>query len=397
MIEFNRTTYQFLLPFFYYKDNMFLSINSRKKFYTEDEIARMLLASDSENDEDLDDMEEIVSFQNVKFKRIGDSKISYEDEINQIGTVQYQEEESNNIQISNIPANDRATHMSENLINMPIIFEDQLPDVLVQEEITTEDMYLSNTDVEEQVQETTDNEPVVLEYDPISDEQFESSIIRDLPHTKRNDIQWQRGCPDKQEFVSNSLSFEENIDCDPNIPSPLEYFHRYIPKDFFETLSFYTNMYATQKDVPNWKATHAAEIEILFGLHMAMGNIKFSQLHMYWGNDFPMPLFSESMTKKRFSSLRNNLHMIDNLSRPKDDTDRLFKVRPIIESVRKRCRELIPEKILSVDEQIIPLRAKFNIKQYVKGKCLIKIFILYFSSMLFLNFKVLSSTPVGGF
>lgn len=65
-----------------------------------------------------------------------------------------------------------------------------------------------------------------------------------------------------------------------------------------------------------------------------------------------------------FFQLRNNLHIIDNNSIPRDNTDRLIEVRPLYDSVRKRCLE----QTISVDEQIVPFRGKLEIKQYVKGK-----------------------------
>lgn len=48
--------------------------------------------------------------------------------------------------------------------------------------------------------------------------------------------------------------------------------------------------------------------------------------------------------------------------------DKLYKVRPIIDSVRQRCLQLELEENLCIDEQIIPFRGKLSIKQYIKGK-----------------------------
>jgi hypothetical protein len=53
---------------------------------------------------------------------------------------------------------------------------------------------------------------------------------------------------------------------------------------------------------------------------------------------------------------------------PNNNKDRYVKVRPVLESVRKRCKELPLEENLSVDEQIIPFKGKLNIKQYIRGK-----------------------------
>lgn len=74
------------------------------------------------------------------------------------------------------------------------------------------------------------------------------------------------------------------------------------------------------------------------------------------------------MTCDRFSQLRNNLNIINNLEIPPDNKDKFIKIRPMINAVRKRCLELPVEEIISVDEQIIPYTGQLSTKQYIKGK-----------------------------
>lgn len=51
-----------------------------------------------------------------------------------------------------------------------------------------------------------------------------------------------------------------------------------------------------------------------------------------------------------------------------DSGDRLWKVGPFLELIRKRCLEQALEQECSVDEQMIPFKGQLSIKQYVKGK-----------------------------
>ncbi|XP_072376186.1 microtubule-associated serine/threonine-protein kinase 2-like, partial [Diabrotica undecimpunctata] len=48
--------------------------------------------------------------------------------------------------------------------------------------------------------------------------------------------------------------------------------------------------------------------------------------------------------------------------------DRLWKVRPLFNTIRKRCRQLEPEEVYSIDEQMVPFKGAVNIKQYIKNK-----------------------------
>lgn len=120
---------------------------------------------------------------------------------------------------------------------------------------------------------------------------------------------------------------------------------------------------------------------------------------MYYDKRWNMPFFSKNMSVNIFFSLRNHLHLTDIASRPSDCKDRLFKVRPIIEQVRRQLHQLPLEENLCVDEQIIPFKGKFMAKQYVKGKPCpwgIKVFFLCGKSGMPFDFIVYqgSTTPL---
>lgn len=61
-------------------------------------------------------------------------------------------------------------------------------------------------------------------------------------------------------------------------------------------------------------------------------------------------MFADTMSVNRFMKIRNNLHFV--VDKPSTD-DRLWKVRPIIDHVMKRCHELDVEENVCIDEQIV--------------------------------------------
>jgi len=73
------------------------------------------------------------------------------------------------------------------------------------------------------------------------------------------------------------------------------------------------------------------------------------------------------MNVNRFFKLRQNFHVVDN-NAPRNSNDRCWKVRPLLNAIRERCRELPLELSLCVDEQIIPFKGTISIKQYMKDK-----------------------------
>ena len=52
----------------------------------------------------------------------------------------------------------------------------------------------------------------------------------------------------------------------------------------------------------------------------------------------------------------------------KEDFDKLYKDRPMIESILSKCRALSPEESHSVDEQMIPTKARSSLHQYLPKK-----------------------------
>lgn len=71
------------------------------------------------------------------------------------------------------------------------------------------------------------------------------------------------------------------------------------------------------------------------------------------------------MSRNRFEALRNNVHLVN--EKPPNE-DRLWKVRPILDLLLRRCHQLIFDDQLCIDEQIIPFKGQLSIKQYIKNK-----------------------------
>ncbi|XP_065292667.1 piggyBac transposable element-derived protein 3-like [Dermacentor albipictus] len=167
----------------------------------------------------------------------------------------------------------------------------------------------------------------------------------------------------------SDTDFSGHNECPPDAGetcTPYMYFSRYVPESVFKVIAENTNLYSVQSTLHNVNTT-ADEIRKLFGMHIMMGVVHLPRVRLYGNPMMKVPLISETMTEKRFFKLRNNLHIV-----PEDSDfhseDRLWKVRPFLELIRKRCLELAVEEECSIDEQMIPFKGQLSIKQYVKGK-----------------------------
>ncbi len=71
------------------------------------------------------------------------------------------------------------------------------------------------------------------------------------------------------------------------------------------------------------------------------------------------------MPLERFEKLRRYLHFVDNFTYDNEVQDKLFKIRPVVDSLRNQCILVKPEEVHAVNEQIIPSKTKFSkIRQY---------------------------------
>ena len=106
----------------------------------------------------------------------------------------------------------------------------------------------------------------------------------------------------------------------------------------------------------------------LLGIHLAMGNLGFPRVRMYWMKQYRIPLIADTMLAKRFFNLRFCLSVADPLDIDGNDPDSLHLIRPVIDAVKKRCKELTQDEHSAVDEQMVPYkgRMKKGLNQVVK-------------------------------
>lgn len=154
------------------------------------------------------------------------------------------------------------------------------------------------------------------------------------------------------------------------ILTPKQYFDKYIDNSILENFVQQTNLYSVQQK-GNSINTCTSEIEQFLGIHLMMSVVKMPSYRMYWANETRFSPVADKLSRNRFDCLRTYFHVNDNanMTNAKDKNhDKLFKVRPFIDSVRENMRKIEPDEKCSVDELIIPFKGRSTMKQYVKNK-----------------------------
>lgn len=112
------------------------------------------------------------------------------------------------------------------------------------------------------------------------------------------------------------------------------------------------------------------EMKTFIGITFVMSVLKYPRQHMYWQKNFRIKLIADCMSRKKYELIRSNLRVVDNnLTTPaKKKMDKVWKIRPLLESVRGRCLELDRPCSVSVDEMMIPFTGRSKLKVFMPRK-----------------------------
>ncbi|XP_071943879.1 piggyBac transposable element-derived protein 4-like [Antedon mediterranea] len=166
---------------------------------------------------------------------------------------------------------------------------------------------------------------------------------------------------------------------------PIKFFELFLTDEFVLKLVDQTNLYADQSIEQQqrlnaqkehsrskaWKPVTVQDIRKFLGLMFLTGIITKPELQQYWSTDelILTPMFSKVMSRNRFEIILSYFHFNDNSQRPADCTDRLYKVRPILDHMLTKFRELYtPGQNISIDEGMLSWRGRLGFKVYNKEK-----------------------------
>lgn len=140
----------------------------------------------------------------------------------------------------------------------------------------------------------------------------------------------------------------------------------FFDNDLIELMVQETNLYYKQtKGTPLNVTTD--EIKDFIAIHLLMGIVKLPAYIDYWSKKLRYNKIADIMPLKRFQQIRRYLHFVNNLQ---DDGDRYYKVRQLLESVRRNCLKIEEEIRFSIDKMMVPYkgtRAGYR-KQYIQNK-----------------------------
>eukprot|EP00795_Rhopilema_esculentum_P011163 gene11163-20060_t len=183
--------------------------------------------------------------------------------------------------------------------------------------------------------------------------------------TKKHSYRWSSRKPPVTDATFSGPQFSLPPDNFDQL-TPLWYFNQFWDDTMTNQLVEQTNLYSVQKTGTNI-LTHKNEIEQLIGIQLKMGIVKMPKYNSYWAGETKYSPIADVMALNRYRKLRQFLHANDNSEKdnPESKGNKLYKIDPILQSLRENCQKIEQEEFQSIDEQIVPAKTKFSgIRQY---------------------------------
>ncbi|XP_030009855.1 piggyBac transposable element-derived protein 2-like [Sphaeramia orbicularis] len=208
------------------------------------------------------------------------------------------------------------------------------------------------------------------------------------PKRKRRKVVWETVDP-SQYSAKHVPTWEASLPESETIRSPIEYFRDFFDAELLDVIVEYSNLYCNHQNPFYDLKFDRNELEQFIGTLVYMSILRLPRSRMYWSNMCRVQQVADVMTRERWNELKNFLHFSDN-SAP-NNSDRLFKIRSLIDFLLPKFQALPQDQMLSVDEQIVPFKGRTSLKQCISKKLYkwgYKIFVLRDSKGLVHSFDI---------
>lgn len=194
------------------------------------------------------------------------------------------------------------------------------------------------------------------------------NALEEIPKPSKDSPTWKavRGSS------SNAMPEWKDVPPYPSpVESPITYFRNFFDVTFLSHICEQSSLYSAQRNPNKVASMTVNDLEQFIGTVLTMSLMKLPQTRMYWSQRFRVSQVADTMTRDRWEEIKQSLHFSDNQEAPDQndpERDRLYKVRPLLDHLVAKCREIPKSQKLCVDEQLVPFKGRSSLKQYLPNK-----------------------------
>ena len=175
-------------------------------------------------------------------------------------------------------------------------------------------------------------------------------------------------------ITESQKAFHENHECPleaQTLQTPYAFFSKFFPPSLIEYITEQSMLYSVEKNSGKIIEVNSSSVRKYIGIVLTMGYVGMDSIRDYWSKQYGLKEVMNTMPGKTFEKIKSILHFAPNAeAKPpgEDGFDRLHKIRPIMNELRKNFQSVPLEECLSIDEQICPTKKNSYLKQYVPSK-----------------------------
>lgn len=210
------------------------------------------------------------------------------------------------------------------------------------------------------------------DWDSSDDEPLASKRKRLLSSTSRSSLPTADWLLSQIEYTHSPVSKEiqdtENIKSELAGKTPLEIFFKFFDEEVVNMILNFTLKYAADNNRHDFQLSKE-ELLNFIGILLFSGYHTLPQTHLFWSNDEDkgVEIVKKCMSRNRFTSIKQNIHLSDNDQLNKDD--KFSKIRPLVDILNKKNLQWgIFSFSLSIDEQMVPYFGRHSCKMFIKAK-----------------------------
>jgi len=198
----------------------------------------------------------------------------------------------------------------------------------------------------------------------------ENTNCHQKPFTPVTSVNW-TNIPFEHNTSSQFLGSEELTTDILNLDSPYQIFSYFFDNDLIDHICEETLKYSIQKNIQKPFKINRTDFKRFLGISIMMSVHKNPSIRSYWSSNIGNTVIKNTMPVNVFEKIKQFLHFNDNsqlipFNRP--GHDRLYRIRPLLETLNKKFQSVPLEECLSIDEQLCSTKTKHYLKQYIPMK-----------------------------